>query len=583
MPILGRKPVPEEEPEATKSQSSTGKFTMRWIKDLTHKSFSLPIKDTTTTTEGKEKKSGWSSIIGRIGSKTIKSHKEIQSGNFSYKQIKAATKGFAHKIGEGGFGSVYKGVLPDGRAIAVKTLSAKSLQGEKEFASEIKALSTLRHPNIVTLFGHCVREDNMLLLVYEYQPNGNLYKALFGRKRPNWETRLKICIGIAKGLAFLHEEADFRVVHRDIKPTNVLLDEHLNPKISDFGLARQWNGEQIIHTQAKDLKKKQNLISILDQELTSVPENEAIVVLDLAILCSSLFSEERPNMSDVVRILQGKNVLDTPPVLLESDGFASVPTSSLICTPILNPKPSSTSLTLEDITYVGDERELGYVEPHFEEGTYHIECSNEEFQVGCHKWKNSLVGYFFSENGTFDVDKEVVDEVLVSQQATGNVSVFSLGNGHFLFQFSCAEDKIRVLESSGLLHIEGKPLVLMTWNWKLKFDKAVSMKSIPVWVKIYNLPLFLWNPSCLSKVGSALGIPICADQKTTKQQRLDYARVYIQVDASEQLLDTILITARGVKYLLNLEYDWKLPRCTSCFTFGHIESNCKLRTAGKQN
>ncbi|KAI3916370.1 hypothetical protein MKW92_028976 [Papaver armeniacum] len=545
MPILGRKPVPEEEP--TKSQSSSNwKSIMRWmIKELTLKSFSLSmIKDDVTTsdskTEGNDKNPGWSSIIGRIKSKNLPSDQEIQSGNFSYKQIKAATKNFspANKIGQGGFGSVYKGLLCDETAIAVKRLSKDSTQGRLGFAIEIKVLSKLRHPNVVTLFGHCVAEGNKFLLVYEYLANGSLLDALFGssstylKERLNWETRLKICIGIAKGLAFSHGKF---CVHRDIKLANILLDEHLNPKISDYGLARQLNNREGTHTLvagtigymapeyimtgrltekadvysfgvlvlelmsgrrcvdrskdpqwllefAKDLKKKKNLISLLDQDLPNVSVDEATMVLELATLCTSFLPEKRPNMSDVVRILQGKNVLDTPVVLLESGDFARAPSnemnlsdssdkyldskdysrSSLICTnaptsetPILNAKVSSTSSTYEDITYVGDEPELGYVEPHFEEGTYHIECSNEEFEVGCHKWKNSLVGYFFSENGAFEVDIEMVDQILVPQQATGNVSVFSLGNGHFLFQFGCVEDKIKILESSGLLHIDG--------------------------------------------------------------------------------------------------------------------------------
>ncbi|RZC63240.1 hypothetical protein C5167_024999 [Papaver somniferum] len=312
-----------------------------------------------------------------------------------------------------------KGVLPDKGAIAVKILSQDSQQGHREFSSEINALST---QNIVTLFGHCVAANNKFLLVYEYQSNGSLVDALFGNKnlkeRLNWETRLKICIGIAKGLCILAQRSSIQ-------------NEHLNPKISDFGLAKLLNDGEGAYTivagtrgymdpeyfrtgyltqksdvysfgvLAQGLKKKQHLISLLDQDLINFSVNEATKV--------------------------------------------DIPTPE---TPIPNPKASSTSLTFEDITYGGDELELG-----------------------------------------------------------------------------CVEDKIRVLESSGLLLIEGKPLVLMTWNWKLKFDKAVSMKSIPVWVKIYNLPLFLWNPSGLSKVISALGIPICADQKTTKQQRLDSARL----------------------------------------------------------
>lgn len=186
MPILGRKPAPEQE---VTSESSNGRFTMRWIKDLTHKNFSLSIKDhdggvTNTKTKGKK----------------ITAAEGIQSGNFSYKQIKAATKDFkpANKNGEGGFGSVYKGKLPDGRAISVKVISPNSMRGEKEFLSEINTIS--RHPNIVELFGHCVATDNKFVSVYQYLANGSLDNALFRnknlKKRLNWEIRVKICIDI---------------------------------------------------------------------------------------------------------------------------------------------------------------------------------------------------------------------------------------------------------------------------------------------------------------------------------------------------------------------------------------------------
>lgn len=192
------------------------------------------------------------------------------------------------------------------------------------------------------------------------------------------------------------------------------------------------------------------------------------------------------------------------------------------------------------------------------------------------------MGYFLSEDGTFDVDKEVVAEVVLRETMV-NVSVFSIRNEYYLFPFSRVEDRTKVLESSSLLHIKGNPLVLIKWDWKLTFDKAETMKCIPIWVKIYNLPLFLWNPSCLSKVVSAFGIPICADQKTKKQHRLDYARVYMKVTASKPLLDSFLISVKGIDYLLNLEYDWKPLRCTNCFTFGHTELKCKLKLEVKQD
>ncbi|KAK3008781.1 hypothetical protein RJ639_014525 [Escallonia herrerae] len=184
---------------------------------------------------------------GYLGGKNIEDKElrelELQTGYFTLRQIKVATNNFdpANKIGEGGFGPVYKGVLPDGAVIAVKQLSAKSKQGNREFVNEIGMISALQHPNLVKLYGCCI-EGNQLLLVYEYLENNSLARALFGRQEQRlnleWPTRKKICLGIARGLAYLHEESRLKIVHRDIKATNVLLDKDLNAKISDFGLAK---------------------------------------------------------------------------------------------------------------------------------------------------------------------------------------------------------------------------------------------------------------------------------------------------------------------------------------------------------
>nr|GME07050.1 probable leucine-rich repeat receptor-like serine/threonine-protein kinase At3g14840 [Ipomoea batatas] len=168
---------------------------------------------------------------------------DLRTGLFTFRQIKAATNNFdvANKIGEGGFGPVYKGTLLDGTVIAVKQLSSKSSQGHREFLNEISMISCLQHPNLVKIYGCCI-EWKQLLLVYEYLENNSLAHALFGPEKSqlniDWPTRQRICVGIAKGLAFLHEESAVKVVHRDIKATNVLLDKELNPKISDFGLAK---------------------------------------------------------------------------------------------------------------------------------------------------------------------------------------------------------------------------------------------------------------------------------------------------------------------------------------------------------
>ncbi|KAJ0652690.1 putative protein kinase RLK-Pelle-DLSV family [Helianthus annuus] len=166
---------------------------------------------------------------------------ELKTVSFSLKQLKIATNNFkaSNKIGEGGFGAVYKGTLSDGTVVAVKQLSSHSKQGNREFLTEIGVISCLHHPNLVKLHGCCI-EGDQLLLVYEYMENNSLANALFGKSglTLDWLTRFKICIGIARGLAFLHDESRLKIVHRDIKATNVLLDKDLNPKISDFGLAR---------------------------------------------------------------------------------------------------------------------------------------------------------------------------------------------------------------------------------------------------------------------------------------------------------------------------------------------------------
>ncbi|XP_038705129.1 putative receptor-like protein kinase At4g00960 isoform X2 [Tripterygium wilfordii] len=167
-------------------------------------------------------------------------------------RFRVATGNFSdeYKLGEGGFGPVYKGKLPDGREIAVKRLSSSSGQGLEELKTEVMLVARLLHRNLVRLLGFCLEEEEKLL-VYEYLPNGSLDKSLFDpRKRLylEWEQRYKIIVGIARGLLYLHEDSQLRIIHRDLKASNILLDESMNPKISDFGLARLFSGSQ---TQAK--------------------------------------------------------------------------------------------------------------------------------------------------------------------------------------------------------------------------------------------------------------------------------------------------------------------------------------------
>ncbi|KAK6912082.1 S-locus receptor kinase, C-terminal, partial [Dillenia turbinata] len=161
---------------------------------------------------------------------------------FSFESLETATENFAiaNKLGEGGFGPVFKGKLDDGREIAIKRLSSSSGQGLMEFKNEIIVIAKLQHTNLVRLIGCCIKREEKML-VYEYMPNRSLDSFLFDpikKTMLDWKKRLNIIEGVAQGLLYLHRYSRLKIVHRDLKASNILLDDEMNPKISDFGMAR---------------------------------------------------------------------------------------------------------------------------------------------------------------------------------------------------------------------------------------------------------------------------------------------------------------------------------------------------------
>ncbi|KAK1325671.1 putative LRR receptor-like serine/threonine-protein kinase [Acorus calamus] len=304
---------------------------------------------------------------------TVETEEGVQNvKTYSYKELKYATGDFspANKIGEGGFGSVYKGKLKDGTIVALKVLSAESRQGVREFLTEINVISDMQHDNLVTLYGCCV-EGHHRILVYNYLENNSLAKTLLDGGRSglwfDWRTRSKICIGVARGLAYLHEEVRPHVVHRDIKASNILLDRHLNPKISDFGLAKlippnmthvstrvagtigylapeyairgqltrkadiysfgvllleivsgrcNTNSmlpieEQYLLERTWSLHERKELVLLVDTSLNGdFDAEEACRFLKIGLLCTQDNPKLRPSMSTILRLLTGEETID---------------------------------------------------------------------------------------------------------------------------------------------------------------------------------------------------------------------------------------------------------------------------------
>lgn len=295
--------------------------------------------------------------------------------NFSYRDLQIRTSNFSQLLGTGGFGSVYKGILADGTLIAVKKLDKVLPHGEKEFITEVNTIGSMHHMNLVRLCGYC-SEGSHRLLVYEFMKNGSLDKWIFPsyncRSRLlDWSTRYHIAIATAQGIAYFHEQCRNRIIHCDIKPENILLDENFCPKVSDFGLAKlmgrehshvvtmvrgtrgylapEWVSNRPITVKAdvysygmlllEVIGGRRNLDMSFDaedffypgwafKEMTNgtplkaadrrlegaVKEEELMRALKVAFWCIQDEVIMRPSMGEVVKMLEGSMGINTPPM-----------------------------------------------------------------------------------------------------------------------------------------------------------------------------------------------------------------------------------------------------------------------------
>ncbi|XWS11591.1 hypothetical protein CRYUN_Cryun37aG0012000 [Craigia yunnanensis] len=230
---------------------------------------------------------------------------------FSFEELKKYTNNFseANDIGSGGYGKVYRGTLPTGELVAIKRAQQGSMQGGLEFKTEIELLSRVHHKNVVSLLGFCFERGEQML-IYEYVPNGSLSDSLSGKSgiRLDWTRRLKIALGAARGLAYLHELANPPIIHRDIKSTNILLDERLNAKVADFGLSKLMGDSEKGHvtTQVKGTMGYLDPEYYMTQQLTEKSDVYSFGVLLLEIITARRPIERGKYIVREVRISMDK-------------------------------------------------------------------------------------------------------------------------------------------------------------------------------------------------------------------------------------------------------------------------------------
>ncbi|QHO33473.1 hypothetical protein S245_028855 [Arachis hypogaea] len=323
----------------------------------------------------KKKKVGIAIGVARIIQRNRQGQKVTELPIFDFSVLVKATENFSssNKLGEGGFGSVYKGTLTNGQELAVKRLSKKSKQGLEEFKNEVALIAKLQHRNLVKLLGCCIQGVEKIL-IYEYMLNKSLDYFVFDeirKKMLDWLKRFNIISGIAWGLLYLHQDSRLRIIHRDLKTSNILLDANLNPKISDFGLARTFLGDQLeantnrvagtygymppeyaVHGQYsmksdvfsygvillelisgknREFSDPENYLNLLGHAWRLWTDEKPLELLDevlkegctpldvkrciqVGLLCVQQRPEDRPDMSSVVLMLNGEKLLPKPKV-----------------------------------------------------------------------------------------------------------------------------------------------------------------------------------------------------------------------------------------------------------------------------
>ncbi|XP_043697145.1 uncharacterized protein LOC122647916 [Telopea speciosissima] len=228
---------------------------------------------------------------------------------------------------------------------------------------------------------------------------------------------------------------------------------------------------------------------------------------------------------------------------------------------------SSSSLNSEGL-------ELSFIEPVCIDGMRVAQCSSAMLKAELSKWKNTLLGHFIGRRPSFTYVKEVL---LKQWSISGHVDVNLLESGFFVFRFNLEEDKVKVLEG-GPWTVQRRPLILRPWKPGMKLEK-VELNSIPISDYFPNLP-FHWNVEALSSIASVIGKPIATDKMTMTKERLSYARLCVEIEATHDVPEQVAVhDDEGLVFFQKVKYEWCPPRCNSCMIFGHATSQCGANQA----
>ncbi|GJY17725.1 G-type lectin S-receptor-like serine/threonine-protein kinase [Tanacetum coccineum] len=462
---------------------------------------------------------------------------------FSFSRISNATTRFSldNKIGEGGFGPVYKGVLEEGLEIAVKRLSRSSSQGVDEFKNEVICISKLQHRNLVKLLGCCIQGDEKLL-IYEYMPNGSLDSFIFDKTKGmllDWTKRFDIIKGISIGLVYLHRDSRLRIIHRDLKASNILLDVHMNPKISDFGMARSFGGnetqantERVVGTYQMYLALRsvpywRLSMELIDANLVeSCNPSEVSRLIQVGLLCVQNNAGDRPNMPSVIQMLDGE---ETDEVLQNDDheeigeilGFVKVKV-----------KESKEGIGTQQI---GNEQNNTKGTPSSNPNNV-IPTPVQEFVIfdeeivteGSKKWELSACGYFVGYRMSI---QELRYHIYRMWSKFRLKHVLNNGNGVFVFKFDNKQGIQSVIESGPWI-VNSKPMVVQKWDPSVNLDKK-EPTTLPLWIKMMSPPLEAWSNKGMSALASRIGSRLIIDAMTTRMctqgiGSLGYARMLVE-------------------------------------------------------